>query len=92
VIPTREDRKDPEMAEGEAKECLAAEEREETPLLVVQNEDMAKAEDKKENNPPFFWVKVCGLPRKINPRHGARTRAQNSRALMHACMQKDCIH
>lgn len=72
MIPTREDRKDPEMAEGEAKECLAAEEREETPLHVVQNEDMAKAEDKKENNPPFFWVKVGGLPRKINPRHGAR--------------------
>jgi len=81
VIPTREDRKDPEMAEGEAKECLAAEEREETPLHVVQNEDMAKAEDKKENNPPFFWVKVCGLPRKINPRHGARKFSRISRLL-----------
>ena len=53
MTETREDRKDLEMAEGEAKGWLAAEEWEEILLHVVQNGDMVKAEDKKENNPPF---------------------------------------
>ena len=56
MTETREDRKDLEMAEGEAKGWLAAEEWEEILLHVVQNGDMVKAEDKKENNPLSLFL------------------------------------